>query len=190
MAIAPPGPRARRKARRDGNTSPAALVMQKRAAAAHGQGGGKSGSSNRAPREAPNTLRSKTMGRFIDVLSEGPIQGLVNGAQSIYLNDTPLQNADGSYNFQGINLSLMAGTPDQGARPGFNYSAREVGVGVQVPEPEWGAMIREGSEYVISGEWWVALLPGTALVILVIALSMLGDGLSDLLDPRRPGRSR
>ncbi len=65
-----------------------------------------------------------------------------------------------------------------------------IGVGVQVPEPEWGAMIREGSEYVISGEWWVALLPGTALVILVIALSMLGDGLSDLLDPRRAGRAR
>lgn len=60
-----------------------------------------------------------------------------------------------------------------------------IGVGVQVPTPEWGAMIRQGAEYVISGEWWVAILPGMALVVLVTALSMLGDGLATLLDPRR-----
>lgn len=65
-----------------------------------------------------------------------------------------------------------------------------IGVGVQVPEPEWGAMIRQGADYVISGEWWVALVPGIALVILVIGLSMLGDGLGDLLDPRRSRRAR
>ncbi len=65
-----------------------------------------------------------------------------------------------------------------------------IGVGVQVPEPEWGAMIRQGSEYVISGEWWVSLVPGFALVILVIGLSMLGDGLGDVLDPRRSARAR
>ena len=65
-----------------------------------------------------------------------------------------------------------------------------IGVGIQAPTPEWGAMIRQGSEYMISGEWWVAIFPGTALVILIIGFSMLGDGLEELLDPRRNNSSR
>jgi peptide/nickel transport system permease protein len=60
-----------------------------------------------------------------------------------------------------------------------------IGVGVQAPAPEWGAMIRQGAEYVISGEWWVATFPGLALIGLVLGLNPLGDGSSDLLDPRR-----
>ena len=65
-----------------------------------------------------------------------------------------------------------------------------IGVGIQVPTPEWGAMIRQGSEFIISGEWWVAIVPGLALVILVIGFSMLGDGLEEMLDPRRSTRAR
>ncbi len=65
-----------------------------------------------------------------------------------------------------------------------------IGVGIQAPTPEWGAMIRQGSEYMISGEWWVAIFPGTALVILIIGFSMLGDGLEELLDPRRSNNAR
>ncbi len=65
-----------------------------------------------------------------------------------------------------------------------------IGVGIQAPTPEWGAMIRQGSEYMISGEWWVAIFPGTALVILIIGFSMLGDGLEELLDPRRNNSAR
>jgi len=60
-----------------------------------------------------------------------------------------------------------------------------IGVGIQAPTPEWGAMIRQGAEFVITGEWWVALFPGIALMILVLGFNLLGDGLSDLLDPRR-----
>jgi peptide/nickel transport system permease protein len=60
-----------------------------------------------------------------------------------------------------------------------------IGVGVQAPAPEWGAMIRQGAEYVISGEWWVALFPGLALIAMVLGLNLAGDGLSDLLDPKR-----
>ncbi|MCC7425689.1 MAG: ABC transporter permease [Alphaproteobacteria bacterium] len=60
-----------------------------------------------------------------------------------------------------------------------------VGVGVQAPAPEWGAMIRQGAEFVISGEWWVATFPGLALIALVLGFNLLGDGLQDLLDPRR-----
>lgn len=65
-----------------------------------------------------------------------------------------------------------------------------IGVGIQAPTPEWGAMIRQGSEYMISGEWWVAIFPGVALVILIIGFSMLGDGLEELLDPRRATGAR
>ena len=65
-----------------------------------------------------------------------------------------------------------------------------IGVGIQVPTPEWGAMIRQGSEYIISGEWWVSIIPGVALVTLVVGFSMLGDGLEEMLDPRRSTRAR
>ncbi len=60
-----------------------------------------------------------------------------------------------------------------------------IGVGVQAPAPEWGAMIRQGAEYVISGEWWVAAFPGMGLILLVLGFNLLGDGASDILDPRR-----
>ena len=60
-----------------------------------------------------------------------------------------------------------------------------IGVGVQALAPEWGAMIRQGAEYVISGEWWVAMFPGVALMALVLSFNLLGDGLTDMLDPRR-----
>jgi peptide/nickel transport system permease protein len=51
-------------------------------------------------------------------------------------------------------------------------------------------MIHQGAEFIISGEWWVAIFPGIALVILIIAFSMLGDGLEELIDPRRNTRAR
>jgi peptide/nickel transport system permease protein len=60
-----------------------------------------------------------------------------------------------------------------------------IGVGIQAPAPEWGAMIRQGAEYVISGEWWVATFPGLALMGLVLGFNLLADGLTDILDPRR-----
>ena len=65
-----------------------------------------------------------------------------------------------------------------------------IGVGIQAPAPEWGAMIRQGAEYVISGEWWVATFPGLALMALVLGLNLLGDGLTDILDTRRKATGR
>lgn len=60
-----------------------------------------------------------------------------------------------------------------------------LGVGIQAPTPEWGAMIRQGAEFMISGQWWVALYPGLALILLVFGLNLFGDGLQDVMDPRR-----
>jgi peptide/nickel transport system permease protein len=51
-------------------------------------------------------------------------------------------------------------------------------------------MIRQGAEYMVTGEWWVAVFPGCALILLVLGLNMLGDGLADLLDPRRKAATR
>lgn len=65
-----------------------------------------------------------------------------------------------------------------------------IGVGIQAPTPEWGVMIRQGAEFVISGQWWIATFPGLALVGIVLGLNLMGDGLNDLLDPRRQGRGK
>lgn len=60
-----------------------------------------------------------------------------------------------------------------------------LGVGIQAPTPEWGAMIRQGAEFMVTGQWWVAVYPGIALILLVLGLNMFGDGLQDILNPRR-----
>jgi peptide/nickel transport system permease protein len=65
-----------------------------------------------------------------------------------------------------------------------------LGVGIQAPKPEWGAMIRQGAEYLVTGQWWVGIFPGIALILMVLGLNMLGDGLQDLLDPRRKAASK
>ena len=60
-----------------------------------------------------------------------------------------------------------------------------IGLGVKPPTPEWGIMVAEGATNIISGEWWVALFPGVALMIAVFCFNLLGDGLRDLVDPQR-----
>jgi peptide/nickel transport system permease protein len=60
-----------------------------------------------------------------------------------------------------------------------------IGLGVRPPTPEWGIMVADGASYIISGEWWVALFPGAALMMAVFCFNLLGDGLRDLIDPRR-----
>jgi peptide/nickel transport system permease protein len=59
-----------------------------------------------------------------------------------------------------------------------------IGLGAQVPTSEWGAMITEGLRFSLTGEWWVSVFPGVALLIVVTAASMLSDRMRDLLDPR------
>jgi peptide/nickel transport system permease protein len=60
-----------------------------------------------------------------------------------------------------------------------------IGLGVRPPTPEWGIMVAEGAQYIVSGEWWVALFPGAVLMLAVFSFNLLGDALRDLLDPRR-----
>ena len=60
-----------------------------------------------------------------------------------------------------------------------------IGLGVRPPEAEWGIMVAEGAQYIVSGEWWIALFPGAVLMLAVFCFNLLGDGLRDLIDPRR-----
>ena len=60
-----------------------------------------------------------------------------------------------------------------------------IGLGVRPPTPEWGIMVAEGAAFIVSGEWWIALFPGLALMLAVFCFNLIGDGLRDIVDPQR-----
>jgi hypothetical protein len=100
-----------------------------------GRGGGSSNSQpQRTPTEAADNLNSAQYAQVLDLLSEGEIQGLKNGLQSIFLNDTPLQNANGTLNFQNVTVYTRNGTQDQAYIPGSADIEDEKPVGVQVSQ--------------------------------------------------------
>jgi peptide/nickel transport system permease protein len=59
-----------------------------------------------------------------------------------------------------------------------------IGLGVRPPTAEWGIMVAEGVNYIVSGEWWISLFPGLVLAFTVLTFNFLGDGLRDIIDPR------
>jgi peptide/nickel transport system permease protein len=59
-----------------------------------------------------------------------------------------------------------------------------LGVGVPPTRPSLGTLIRIGNEFLLSGEWWITVFPGIALVTLVLAVNLLGDWLRDALNPK------
>ncbi len=62
-----------------------------------------------------------------------------------------------------------------------------LGLGAQPPLPEWGAMIASGRRFILD-QWWVATMPGLAILIVSLGFNLVGDGLRDSLDPREAGR--
>ena len=62
-----------------------------------------------------------------------------------------------------------------------------LGLGAQPPLPEWGTMIASGRRFILD-QWWVATMPGIAILIVSLGFNLLGDGLRDALDPRGAGR--
>ncbi|GLS30600.1 peptide/nickel transport system permease protein [Mesorhizobium albiziae] len=62
-----------------------------------------------------------------------------------------------------------------------------LGLGAQPPLPEWGAMISRGRTFILD-QWWVATMPGFAIVIVSLGFCFLGDGLRDVLDPKQGGK--
>jgi predicted phage tail protein len=97
----------------------------------HGAGGG-GGGSQHTPVESPDSLRSLATFRILDLISEGEIAGLVNGQQSIFLNETPLANSDGSLNFQNVQVDARNGTQTQDVIKGYTDTENEIAVGVEL----------------------------------------------------------
>lgn len=79
-------------------------------------------------------LRSKAFANILDLVSEGEIGGLVDGQKSIYLNGTPLQNADGSLNFESVSYDSRPGTQAQTYIPNVSGVESETGVNVEVKQ--------------------------------------------------------
>ncbi len=102
-----------------------------------GGGGGKGGGAQsqpapRTPVTETDSLNSKQYAQILDLLSEGEIQGLKNGYQSIFIDNTPLQNANGTFNFQNVSIATRNGTQDQAYIPGTSDVEDEKAVGVEV----------------------------------------------------------
>ncbi|MGU2416032.1 phage tail protein [Burkholderia cenocepacia] len=93
---------------------------------------GSKGGGSSSPTQAPDTLSSVSYAQMLDLLSEGPIYGPPSGdiAQSTYLNDVPLKNADGSFNFAVNSYDYRPGTVDQTYIPGFDSAQQINNVGV------------------------------------------------------------
>ncbi|NWE68931.1 host specificity protein J [Pseudomonas gingeri] len=95
--------------------------------------GSKGGESKPRPAvEAPDNLQSTAFARILDLVSEGEILGLADNMRSVYLDETPLANADGSVNFSGVTLDKRYGSQDQDHIPGFPAVESEVGIGVEL----------------------------------------------------------
>ena len=115
--------------------------------------GGKSGGGAATPYEAPNTLNSAQSLRVVDAVCEGEIKGFAYGNdepwKSVFFDDTPVQNQDGSFNFKGVAGFFLRGTPDQGYIPGFDAVERTISVGVEVKKR--AAAVRAVTDARVSG---------------------------------------
>ena len=79
-----------------------------------------------------------------------------------------------------IRSSLVFSTADMVRNIATLASLSYLGAGVQIPTPEWGAMIAEGQTYLLSA-WWLTTLPGLVLVVAGVGFSLIGDGVADRL---------
>ena len=117
---------------RDGNAKP----WQPHSLAAddgiEGAGGLLGGGAGGAPKSDDDTLESVATARLLYLVGAGPIVGLVDGARSIYLNGTPLQAPDGSWNFKGVDWWFANGAPDQAPPPGQDGVENTTPVRVEV----------------------------------------------------------
>ena len=59
-----------------------------------------------------------------------------------------------------------------------------LGVGLPPTEPSLGTLIRNGNDYLLSGDWWISIFPGVALAVLILSINLLGDWLRDALNPK------
>ena len=97
------------------------------------KGGGKGGGASTASTVTyPNSLQSDTQIQVIELISEGPIVGLVNGGNSILFGNTPVVNPDATVNFHGVSWNFQNGGPDQMPFPGNSGAQTVFNVGTEV----------------------------------------------------------
>lgn len=94
--------------------------------------GGKGGDGGSTSKEASDSLQSISYAKVLDLVSEGEIQGLANGLRSVYFDQTPLQNADGSFNFNNVTVDVRTGTQHQDVIAGFPGVENEITIGTEL----------------------------------------------------------
>lgn len=103
--------------------------------------GGSSGDKPRTPIESPDSLRSIAYARIVDLVSEGEIVGFADQANPltcVYLNETPVANADGSLNFKNLQIDSRVGTQTQDYLPNFEGVENEIAIGLELrQETPW-----------------------------------------------------
>ena len=95
-------------------------------------GAKKGGSKQRQPAIAPDSAQSKAYISMLYGLGEGEIAGLANGYKAVYLDDTPLQNDNGEFNFPNVKVDFRSGTNDQTYIDGFADVASETAVNIEL----------------------------------------------------------
>ncbi len=123
------------------------MIDKKKIIGAGGGGGKGGGGGGRTPKNDPDSLDSRSHASVLDLIGEGELEGLktpnpnfvspISGAsnpwhQSIILNNTPLQNRDGSYNFKDVTVHARPGTASQAVMPGFEETSSESPVNLVV----------------------------------------------------------
>ena len=93
---------------------------------------GKGSSKGHTPREAKDNLKSTQLLSVIDAISEGPIEGPVDGLKSVLLNSTPVLDSEGNTNISGVTVVFRAGEQEQTPPEGFESSGSETVLGTEV----------------------------------------------------------
>ena len=93
---------------------------------------GKGSSKGHTPREAKDNLKSTQLLSVIDVISEGPVEGPVDGLKSVLLNSTPVLDSEGNTNISGVTVVFRAGEQEQTPPEGFESSGSETVLGTEV----------------------------------------------------------
>lgn len=99
---------------------------------------GKGSSKGHTPREAKDNLKSTQLLSVIDAISEGPVEGPVDGLKSVLLNSTPVLDTEGNTNISGVTVVFRAGEQEQTPPEGFESSGSETVLGTEV-KYVWGS---------------------------------------------------
>lgn len=127
---------------------------------------GKGSSKGHTPREAKDNLKSTQLLSVIDAISEGPVEGPVDGLKSVLLNSTPVLDSEGNTNISGVTVVFRAGEQEQTPPEGFESSGSETVLGTEV-KYDTGPSRRQTSTVCalpsVCRHWWKPPQRGTGI---------------------------